>query len=166
MSKHLKKKTFNQETSANQRLTSKHIQAALGILIISMLPYLHNILTYENGEPKNWLIDSGIIKALTWTDGYIFGYSTFSVFVYMVTINFTNLIAWFLCLHFAQGKPYRFVIFFPVVLSAYQFFIVIFNLRFTQLNELSSKVIVFLCVALLCLINFYIKSRKPNGKIT
>lgn len=143
--------------------TRKNFKAALGILFVSLLPYLHNIVSYSNGEPKSWLPNLGIIEAITSADGKVLGFSTYGVFIYMASISFSYLFAWFCALHFAQNRPYRFVLYFPVALSAYQFLIVIFNLRHTQLNELSSKLIVFIIVALLCIFNYFLKKKNERN---
>jgi hypothetical protein len=129
--------------------------AALGILLATMLPYLHSVVSDQEGNPRKWVPNIGFVKNFTSTDGKILGYSTYEVFVYMASVNFSYMFAWLCALHFAQNRPYRFVLFFPAALSTYQFLIVIFNLRETQLNELSTKIVIVLIVALIIIINYF-----------
>lgn len=162
MSKLLKKKISSRGIS-DKINTRKNFKAALGILIVSTLPYLHNIISTEDGKPKEWLPNLGIYETFASTDGIFLGYSSYGIFVYMASVSFSYLFAWFCALHFAQNRPYRFVFYFPVTLSAYQFLLVIFNLRHTQLNDLSSKVILVFVVALLCIFNYFLNKKNEGN---
>lgn len=129
--------------------------AALGILLATMLPYLHSVISDIEGNPKKWIPNIGFVKNFSSMDGKILGYSTYEVFIYMASVNFSYMFAWLCALHFAQNRPYRFVLYFPAALSVFQFLLVIFNLRETQLNELSTKILIVLIVALILIINYF-----------
>jgi len=143
---------------------SKYLWYVLGIVLCSLLPFIHDILTDEVGNSKGWVPNLGIVDFLTTNDGRVWGYSDYGIFLFIGGLHLSIFLAWFIALHLARFKPYRFAFFFPTVLAGYQFFLILFNFRSTKLNALSSKIVVFVVIGILLVLNFFL-SKKRRKKL-
>lgn len=158
--------TSNQSTKelSKTRTDSNPMAVTMGIFLCSLLPFLHDIITTETGKPKAWVPDLGIVDFLTMADGKVWGYSSYGVFLYLGGLQCTLFLGWLLALHFARNRSYRFALYFPTILFGYQFLLVVFNLRQTQLNDLDYKIILTLVLGIVLTLNFFL-NKKNAGTI-
>lgn len=135
------------------------MKVALGVVIISSLPYLHDIITVRGEGLKNWVPNFGIKEYLTDSQGYIAGFSSYRVFIYTLSIHLFAHIGWVGFFYVAKTKPYRFFILVPVTLSLYQVFIILFNYRSTKFNDVNTKIIITLIISICLILNFFLNNK-------
>ncbi len=140
----------------------------LGILGLSTLPFLHDIITEIGEGTRSFVPDLGLESALTDREGYVLGFSSYRVFLYTLFIHLGMHIAFVGWWSAAQGKRYRPILLLPVAMSLYQVLIIISNTRDTAFNEPGTKLYVLLGLCLLLGINFYFNNayRKNRKKTT
>lgn len=120
--------------------TYKELGVAMVIIAIATFPYLHDVLPLSE-EPFH-------------------GFSTMRVFGYMLLMNLFAHFGWLTAFFIAKGKSYRFAFLVPVCLSAYQIFIILFDLRDSELNTINTKFILFITLSLFVVINYFRTHRK------
>jgi len=107
---------------------SNYIWVAMGIVLCSLLPFLHDILTdNEVGNPKDWVPNLGIVDFLTLEDGTIWGFSDYGIFLFITSLYASVFLGWVIALYLAKNKPYRFAFLFPTILTGYQLFLISFS---------------------------------------
>ena len=62
----------------------KSLLKAMMIILLSSLPYIHDLITIRDGNYKGWVPDWGIQNFLTDYNGYVLGFSTYRVFIYTI----------------------------------------------------------------------------------
>ncbi len=122
----------------------KNFWVAVGIIVISTLPYLHDVFEFPPGE--------------------YFGFSTIRVFYFMLLSALFAHLGWLFAFFEAKRKPYRFVLLVPVALSLYQIIIILAGLRESKLNEVSTKFIIILILSLVLILNYFIGKRKIDDQ--
>lgn len=140
----------------------KFFWTELAAIACSLLPFIHDIIANKEGVVRSWIPNLGVEIFLTDTEGYVLGYGSYDVFLFILGLYVSMFLAWFVALYFARFKPYRFAFFFPVVLFGYELFLNIFNLGETKLNRLNYKIIVFIILGILLVLNFFLN--KKNQK--
>ena len=137
---------------------------SLGIIFISSLPYLHDLITIRGEGLAPWVPDLGIEKALTDADGKVMGFSSYRVFLYTLLIHLFAHVGWVGWMLDAKGKSYRFALLVPVVLSGYTVALLLFNARATEFNEPDNKFYLTLFLSIIVILNFFInyKRKKPE----
>lgn len=122
--------------TATFRFTYKEFAIALFIIVVATFPYLHDIIPLSEDENFH-------------------GFSTMRVFVYMFLFHIYAHIGWLAAFFLAKGKSFRFAFLVPVVLSAYQVFLILFDLRSTELNSINLKFILFIVLSLFVVIHYF-----------
>ncbi|WP_298475287.1 hypothetical protein [uncultured Maribacter sp.] len=138
----------------------KELLKAMAIIILSSLPYIHDVITVRGGTFPAWVPDMGIQELLTNSEGYILGFSSYRVFIYTLFIHvFAHLgyLGWFFE---AKDRLYRPFLLVPVSLSLYQIFVIMFDIRGTQLNTPNTKIILTIVISSLLAINFFFNNNK------
>lgn len=131
----------------------------MAIILLSTLPYFHDIITDSEGL-RPWVPDLGVERLLTGSDGKILGFSTYRVFLYTTLIFVFSAIGWYGWYRSATKKMYQKVLFVVVASSICHVLLILLDLRRTFLNEPSLKVVLLLAVFLLSM-----TVGKLNGKI-
>ena len=142
--------------------TLKNLLAALGIIFISSLPYIHDMITFRNGDIKGWVPDFGLQELLTDTNGNVMGFSSYRVFIYMLFIHLFAHIGWVGWFFDAKGKSYRFFLLVPVFLSAYTVALLLLNARATEFNEPDTKFYITLGLSIILILHFFINRKEPK----
>jgi 4-hydroxybenzoate polyprenyltransferase len=139
----------------------------LAIVGLSTLPFLHDIITEMSEGVRSFVPVIGIEKALTDSDGYVLGFSTYRVFLYTLFVHLGMHIAFVGWWFAAQGRRYRPILLLPVAMSLYQVLIIVSNSRDTKFNEPDTKLYILLGLCLLLGINFYYNnSYRKTQKLT
>jgi len=146
----------------SQRAILKSLLVSLGIIFISSLPYLHDLITIRGEGLAPWVPDLGIEKALTDADGKVMGFSSYRVFLYTLLIHLFAHIGWVGWMLDAKGKSYRFALLVPVVLSGYTVGLLLFNTRATEFNEPDTKFYLTLFLSIIVILNFFINYKRKN----
>lgn len=118
---------------------NKNFWIALLIILLAVLPFIHDIIELPPGEFK--------------------GFSSRRVFLYMFSINLFSHLGWLLAFILAKDKPFRFSILIPVSLSLYQVIILITGLKDSSLNEATTKFIITVVLSFLVVIKFFTGKR-------
>ncbi len=146
----------------SQRAILKSLLVSLGIIFISSLPYLHDLITIRGEGLAPWVPDLGIEKALTDADGKVMGFSSYRVFLYTLLIHLFAHVGWVGWMLDAKGKSYRFALLVPVVLSGYTVALLLFNARATEFNEPDTKFCLTLFLSIIVILNFFINYKRKN----
>jgi hypothetical protein len=131
---------------------------ALFIILASTLPYFHDIITNTAGL-KSWVPVVGIEQFLTDSNNFILGFSTYRVFLYTFLIFVFATIGWFGWYKNAKTKFYANALLLVLLSSTYQLGIIILNLRRTDWNDTSLKLL-FLGILFIVLNYFSFKNTK------
>ena len=146
----------------SQRKILKNLMVSLGIIFISSLPYLHDLITIRGEGLAPWVPDLGIEKALTDADGKVMGFSSYRVFLYTMLIHLFAHVGWVGWMLDAKGKSYRFALLVPVVLSGYTIALLLFNARATEFNKPDTKFYLTLFLSIIVILNFFINYKRKN----
>ncbi len=155
---HLEKEKLKKSTFKNK----SNIWFAMGIILCSLLPFIHDLLISDTGELKSWVPILGIVDLFSDSNGLFLGYSSYRIFLALVGMQLSSFIAWFLVLEFSKGKSYRFVFIFPTVINGYQLLLMVFNLRKTVFNGWDYKIFILLLVGVLLILNFYLTTKNAK----
>ncbi len=151
-------------TKKKSRTRTFDLWTAIGIIGCLLLPFIHDLVTDDDGSLKGWVPDLGIRDLLREPDGGIWGYSSYRVFLALSGMQLFSFIGWCIALDLAKGKPFRFAILFPVAISGYQFLLVVFNLRQTSLNGWDYKFGIVMAIGVLLSLQFFLN--KNNERTT
>jgi len=138
----------------------KELLKAVAIILLSSLPYIHDVITIRGGEFPSWVPDWGIQEFLTNSEGYVLGFSTYRVFIYTFFIHFfahLGYVGWFFE---AKDKLYRPFLLVPVALSLYQIIIILSDYRGSDLNEPHIKIVLTIVISSLLAINFFFNNKE------
>ena len=139
-----RKRKSKTKTWDSVKAKSKHLWVALGIVGITSLPYLHDLIPVL-------------------PEGEVFGYSSWRAFLWSTGMYIFSHLGWLFAYFLAKGRPYRFAILIPVFLSLYQIIIIFTDMRDNAvLNGISAKLIIVLILSVLITINFF-KNNSTNG---
>ena len=131
----------------------------MAIILLSSLPYIHDVITIRGEGLNTWVPDFGIINLLTDADGNILGFSTYRVFIYTLFIHIFAHIGWVGWFFDAKEKLYRPFLLIPVALSLYQIGIILSNSRNTNFNEPNVKIGITIFLAILLAVNFFLNNK-------
>jgi hypothetical protein len=131
----------------------------LAIVILSALPYIHDLITIRNVGPKSWVPDLGIEALLTDPDGRVLGFSSYRIFLYTFLLHLFAHIGWTGWFFDAKGKTYRTALLIPVALSLYQLTIILTDTRSTHLNAPDTKLYITFILGILLAINYFFNNK-------
>ncbi len=144
------------------RILDKNFGKWLAIILLSSLPYIHDVITISGDDTKTWVPDFGLSLLLTDNQGYILGFSSYRVFLYTLLIHLFAHIGWVGWFFDARGKNYRPALLVPVILSLYQITIILLNSRATKFNEPDVKVYITIILGLLLGINYIFNNKNKE----
>ncbi|WP_298504916.1 hypothetical protein [uncultured Maribacter sp.] len=142
-----------EKTKSLLRILNFSIAVAI-ISLLSSLPYLHEVLTYENGNMQKWVPNLGIREYLINSSGKYFNYSSYRKFLFNISFNlfaFSGFLGWFVLNTY---KVYRKAILLPLVSITYQIVIILSSARTSWFNQPEVKFLGTLIVTLV-LVYFY-----------
>lgn len=142
-----------------KRKTLKELMAVVGIVIISTLPYFHDVITERGVGTRSWIPNVGSESFFTGSDGKIMGFSSYRVFIYTVLIHLSAHIAFIGWMMDAKGKSYRIALLVPVILSGYTVAMFLFNAKETTFNSTSVKFYITIVVTIAVFIFYFLDRR-------
>jgi hypothetical protein len=120
-------------------MTFKDAIVAVFIILLSTLPYLHDIVSRDLSFPAS-------------------GYKSLRVFLYVVLTNIFGIIGFIGWFVEAKEKQYRFALLVPILMNTYQLLIYIFDMKKSSFNDFDFKIHVTIAVTLVVTLNyFYLK---------
>lgn len=125
--------------------TFKTLVVALGILLLSVLPYLHD---FEFFKGKN---------------GFS-GFSSLRVGMWAVSLFVVALAGWIGFFLKSKGSEYRFAILAPIFMLSFQLGIYLFDARKTTSNDLSTKVWLNLGFAVILIVAYVYGKSKTRSE--
>ncbi len=131
---------------------------AMAIIGLSTLPYLHDIITDEDGL-KSWGPLLEIEKALTDSNGNVLGFSTYRVFLYTLLIFVFAGIGWAGWFQRAKDKFYGYALLLATASGFYYIGLILFNLRRSIWNDPTLK---FSLLVISFLILFFLNKIQIN----
>ena len=132
----------------------------MAIIVLSSLPYIHDIITIRGGTFPTWVPDWGIQEFLTNSEGYVVGFSSYRVFIYTLLIHLFAHIGYLGWFFEAKDKLYRPFLLVPVSLSLYQIILIIFDSRSNDLNTPHTKIILTITISCLLAVNFFFNNKQ------
>ncbi|PIB39079.1 hypothetical protein BFP75_00965 [Maribacter sp. 4G9] len=112
--------------------------AVVGIVVVSTLPYFHDVITDQSGTREGIPI-IGAEELFTDSQGKIMGFSSYRIFLYTLMIYLFAHIGFVGWMMDAKGKFYRIALAVPVILSGYTVAVILFNAKETTFNSTSTK---------------------------
>ena len=113
---------------------------ALGIILFSVLPYFHDIITTAEGL-KSWVPVWGIENILTDGYGHVLGFSTYRVFLYTFLIFLFATVGWAGWYHNAKNRFYGKAILLAMASGLYHIGLIFLDLRRTVWNDPVPKIL-------------------------
>jgi len=135
------------------------------LVVLSSLPFLHELIIDSNGNLYSWVPDLNIANSLVDANGKILGYSRYHVFLYFLLIQVYTLIAWIGWFSVSKNKSYHFAILMGVFSSAYQILLIISNSRKTNFNNIDVKLIGTAVIGVLLYIIYYYFHKLKRKKL-
>jgi len=122
----------------------KDFLVAIGIMVISFLPYIHDFDLFKGMEGFS-------------------GFSSLRVALWACSLFVVALSGWIVAFINSKGKRYRFMMLAPIFMLAFQLGIYLFDARKTVSNEFSVKTILnFVLCAILLVVYFYGLQKKKE----
>jgi hypothetical protein len=141
-----------------QKTTLYELLAVVGIVVVSTLPYFHDLITDRSGvRPGVPLI--GAESLFTGEDGKVLGFSSYRVFLYTIMIHVFAHIGFLGWMMDAKGKFYRIALLVPVILSGYTVAVILFNVREGPFNSVSTKFYITIAASLFVLVSYILDHR-------
>ncbi len=91
-----------------------------------------------------------------------FGFSSLRVTFNQISLMIFGFLASLRLFHTEKGKPYRFLYLAPILLFGYNLFVNVLNVRKTDYNTFTPKILIILGVTVIAVIYFLIESRKEQ----
>jgi hypothetical protein len=127
---------------------------------VSVLPYLHDIITMRGEGVKQWIPNIGLEELLTNSNGLVWGFNSYRVFLLSLSLQIFAQIGWAGWLHDSAYKLYRPFLVVPVGLSLYQIVILLFDQTKTYMNRPDIKLLLILGMgAIICYLYFFKNKR-------
>ncbi|WP_298475348.1 hypothetical protein [uncultured Maribacter sp.] len=139
----------------------KKIGLIWGLLfLVSLLPYLHDILTIrQGGELRKFVPVLGIEKLLT-HNGKILGWSSYRIFIYIFCTHLFAQIGWACWFFDARNRLFRPFLLVPIVFNLYEITIISININAPSFNKPDWKLYTTIIIATLIAVNLYFNSDK------
>lgn len=141
----------------------KGFWVALGIILVSSLPYLNEVLTVKTEGGAEWSHLFGLYQFLPDAETRVLGFSGYRMFLYTFFIFVFTTLGWFVWFLVAKNKPYRKALLLPVILGFYQIVLMLSGLRSTTANSWEVKTVV---VAFLAVVLIFSQSRQERLNIS
>ena len=142
-----------------KRKTLKELLAVVGIIMISTLPYFHDVITEKGVGVRPSMPDIGVENFFTNDDKKVMGFSSYRVFLYYLFIHLFAHIGFVGWMMEAKGKSYRIALLVPVILSGYTVAMFLLNAKETTFNSTNAKFYITI-VATIGVFVFYFLDRR------
>ena len=143
-----------------KRKILKQFLKAVAIVLLSSLPYIHDVITIRGEGLSGWVPNFGIQDFLIDNNGKIMGFSSYRVFIYTLFLHLFAHIGWVGWFFDARGRLYRPFLLVPVTLSLYQIIIILLDFRGSAFNQPNFKIFITIILSLLLAINFYFNNKQ------
>lgn len=119
------------------------------MVLVSSLPYFHEIVTVK-GQPgvADWVPVLGIQALLADAKNNSLGFSSYRVFLYVISIQLFSGLGWLAWFVASKGKRYSLALCVPLVMAVYQMAVILGGLRAGVANTWEVKTGLILCTAL------------------
>lgn len=137
------------------------LSAAVGIIVVSTLPYFHDLVTDPYGV-REWVPVIGVERVLSQGEGdemVVMGFSSYRMFLYTFFIHLFAHIGFVGWMMDAKGKSYRIALVVPVILSGYTVALLLFNAKASEFNSTGVKFFITI-IATIGVIVFYFLDRR------
>lgn len=151
---------------ANKIITPKVILFWIAFLILSTGPYFHDIITIRGEGVRDWMPNFGIEQFLTDSEGYVWGFNSYRVFLLTLSLQVFAQIGWAGWLHDSALKLYRPFLIVPVGLSLYQIIIILFDQTGAYLNRPDIKLLMILGVGSVICYFYYFKNKRLDDSLS
>jgi hypothetical protein len=145
-----KQKTYRSTGTKSRTRIPKSFWVVAGIILVSSLPYLSDVLTVRTDGGTQWSPLLGLHLLMPDPETPILGFSGFRMFLYTLFIFVFTTLGWSTWLIVAKDRPYRKALYAPVVLGIYQILMILTGLRTTTANswEVKTGLIIVLAIVL------------------
>lgn len=130
-----------------------------GIFLVSMIPYLYDIVTLPGEGVKDWIPVLGIEKLLTVSEGNVWGFNSYRAFIYTLMVQVFAQIGWVGLLMDSKYKLYMPFVWVPVGLTLYQILLIIVQRSETHFNHPDNKFYLTLAIAFSAAVFFLYKNK-------
>lgn len=133
----------------------------VGIILMSTLPYFHNVITEPSGV-RDWVPIVGIEEILSQGEEgnkRVMGFSNYRLFLYTFFIHLFAHIGFLGWMMDAKGKSYRIALIVPVILSGYTVALLLFNAKATEFNSTSVKFYITIAATIGVFIAYFVDRR-------
>jgi len=130
----------------------KGFWAAMGLILVSLLPYLNELLTLRTHQGAEWSYLLGLERILPDANTAVLGYSGYRMFLYILFIFCFTTLGWGVWLYVAKKATYRNAIWVPLILGIYQTVIILGGWRTTSMNNWEVKIGLTFLLALILFI--------------
>ena len=160
-----------------KKIILKTVGYALLLSLVATLPFFHDIITDKSGV-KPWVPNFGIEESIKTVikneDGSINkirynGYTSYRTLIYFLLLHIFAAIGWMGWAKDARpGKPYKFFLLVPALMTLYTSLVILFDFRQTNFNEATTKIFIIIVVNFLLmalyLYRYYKIQNKKNEK--
>jgi len=142
-----------------KKKTLKELLVVVGIIVISTLPYFHDIITDKGLGVKPSIPDIGAEAFFTNSDGKVMGFSSYRVFLYYLFIHLFAHIGFVGWMMDAKGKFYRIALWIPVILSGYTVAMFLLDAKETTFNSTNTKFYITIAASIGVLVAYVLDHR-------
>lgn len=136
---------------------------ALTIYFCATLPFLHDIITEKGTGIKDWVPNLGIEEFFKDAESNkVNGFSSYRTFIYFFLLHLFAAIGWMGWHKDATGRPYKFLLLVPAVLTLYTCLLILFDARSSQFNEPGTKLFIAFTITTSIAILFFVKYYKKQ----
>ena len=126
---------------------------ALGIILVSSLPYLNEVLTVKTEGGAAWSHLFGLNRFLPDAETGVLGFSGYRMFLYTFFIFVFTTLGWSVWFLAAKNKLYRKALLIPAALGLYQIVMILGGLRSTIVNSWEVKTGIILLMAVVLVVS-------------
>ncbi|MEM9363651.1 MAG: hypothetical protein AAGA43_13515 [Bacteroidota bacterium] len=154
--------------SIKKAFTGKLILVWAGLFLVATLPYLSALMAVSVGEieshTREWVPDLGIEKFLTLSDGTVWGFVNYKVFLHELFINLMGLVLWSGCFFDSKSKLYMAFFLIPVILGVLEVAGIAINWNTEYIGHPGSKLAITLTVGFAAAIFLFVKNKHLKPK--
>ncbi len=132
-------KTYKQRPSETAKSQTTTYKIVIFLITVTLLIYIHDAFDKNYGK---------------------IGLSTVRVYLYTVLSEIRFLAVLLFSYYLAKGKPWRFVLWLPIIMTTYQTVIRIFSLQKTGYNEFDLKLTLTVILFIFLIIYYFSKKKK------
>lgn len=151
--------------TANKIITPKIILLWLSILVITTGPYFHDIITIRGIGVKDWIPQLGVESFLTDSEGYVWGFNSYRVFLLTLSLQIFAQVGWAGWLHDSAYKLYRPFLVIPVGLSLYQIMVILLEQTNAYLNRPNIKLLLILSIGAVICYFYFFKNKRLDAQL-